>query len=161
MTQVTNTDAAIEMPPEAACRRARPRAGVARPSTIRTDDAAPLDVTVEDLSIAGFRFSSATPIAVGTPITVGLAGAGRADAEVAWRKGPRHGCLFTPFLTAEAIEAAFTNVGATATIAPRAATIPARRTEMTWRVAGSTRFVLAGMAGASIWALIAIGLRFS
>ncbi|SEN65462.1 PilZ domain-containing protein [Sphingomonas gellani] len=164
MAQVTGLDTATGISvDEATCRRTLPRATIARPSTLRAEDAVPLDVTVEDLSIAGFRFSSADPIAVGTPVRVGLAGAGRADAEVAWRKGTHHGCLFTSPLTPAAIEAAFTNAvsGATATIAPRVATTSTPSTAGTWRIAGSARFLLVAVAGASIWGLVAVALRLS
>jgi hypothetical protein len=89
------------------CRREDTRVTVNRPSTIRTSDTRPRDVTVEDLSQAGFSFSSSSPVPAGTIIHVGLAGAGRTCAEVTWRQGDRYGCRFRSPLSAAQRQEAF------------------------------------------------------
>ena len=93
------------------CRRTRRRSTIARASTVRTDYSGPIDVSVEDLSQDGFRFSTNMSIASGTLIRVGLAGAGQASAQIAWQNGESHGCIFLPALTDAQIEAAFSHSG--------------------------------------------------
>lgn len=90
------------------CRRGNNRTPILHPSTLRVADA-PHDVRVEDLSPAGFAFTSDAPIAIGTIVYVGLVGAGRASAQVVWRADQRHGCVFAPTLTTAQIEKAFTH----------------------------------------------------
>jgi hypothetical protein len=153
-------------------RRARTRKTVVRPSTLRTDSLEPLDVVVEDLSVSGFCFSSAEPIRVGTSIRLGLAGAGQADAEVAWREGKRHGSRFTPALAQSTIDAAFTNghAGVTATIARElsmswATTHLVRAAQVdtldqgAWRIAPVFGFALAMLVGALSWSVLVLLLH--
>jgi hypothetical protein len=95
--------------PEPDCRRTSPRATIARASTVRTGHASPFDVSVEDLSETGFRFSSDHIMLAGSVIRVGLAGAGQANARIAWQQDDRHGCVFEPALTRAQVAAAFTH----------------------------------------------------
>lgn len=154
---------AVAMTADAACRRTATRVRVARPSTLRADERGPLDVTVEDLSPAGFSFSFSgdTPIAIGSLVHVGLAGAGRASARVAWHDGDRHGCLFAPSLTADQVDAAFTHsvdVPAVTSFvmadeaAPAAPAAPAR-------LAPAARVALLLAGGGLGWVAIAATLR--
>lgn len=132
----------------------------------------PLDVIVQNLSATGFCFSSTAPIAIGTAIRVGLAGAGQADAEVAWRDRDRYGCLFTPSLTHEALDEAFTNdaIGIAATIVrvlPGAVfsqiDMPSTNLEQgsstTLHVAPFVLVVLAMLTGSIAWVMISMLLH--
>lgn len=142
--------------PADACLRAVARVPVERPSTLRAEGRGPVDIAVLDLSATGFSFESATGIAVGTEVHVGLAGAGSADAEVAWADGARHGCLFRTPLTPEVVDAAFRGTDVVRLIPPpppaprEAAATPAapvaRRT-----LSPAMRYVLASMVGGAGW----------
>jgi hypothetical protein len=63
------------------CRRTEERTPIVRSSTVRNVDAAPYDVTIENLSRKGFSFTSDTVVAVGGRIKVGLAGAVRCSLQ--------------------------------------------------------------------------------
>lgn len=144
----------------APCRRDNDRAPILQPSTVRVADAAH-DVRVEDLSPAGFAFTSNASIAIGTIVHVGLAGAGRASAKVVWRASQRHGCVFAPALTAAQIENAFTRAGDTAVIALTTSTsvsvASARAPKLKLRRAARVAFLaLASVIG---WFLLVVMLR--
>lgn len=121
-----------------------------------------MDVMVEDLSAIGFGFTSAISIAAGTHVRIGLAGGGRADAEVTWHKGDRHGCIFTPPLTLKQGEAAFTHApGELATLTVLA------NTDVNVQLAPEVRrqgalpihFALTALAGGLCWTMLAMLLR--
>jgi hypothetical protein len=146
----------------ASCRRTRPRAAIARASTLRTTDAEPLDVMVEDLSASGFCFSSMISVAAGTRVRVGLAGGGRAEAEVTWHDGKRHGCTFTPPLTPAQSSAAFTHApGGTATLTVLAN--PDTRAQLAQQLrqqrALPGHLALTALAGGLCWAMLVMLLR--
>jgi hypothetical protein len=146
----------------ASCRRTRPRAAIARPSTLRTIDAEPVDVTVEDLSASGFCFSNVISIPAGTHVRIGLAGGGRADAEITWQKGTRHGCVFTPPLTPAQSETAFTHeLGGPAIITVLANTDASAQlaSEMGRQRAFPVNFALTVLAGGLCWAMLVVLLR--
>lgn len=157
-------------PPAETCRRAGTRAAVARPSTLRAGEV-PLDVTVEDLSRTGFCFSSAVAIPEGTAVRVGLAGAGRAAAEVTWRRGERHGCVFRPALARAQVDAAFGD--ATVTSLVLTPVVPAGRADQptdqqagrdsggaaTGEIALPIRLALMALAGGCGWAALAMAGR--
>lgn len=151
------------MPPDpASCRRGDARAVIARPSTVRAPDETPRDVTVEDLSSAGFSFSSAAAIPAGTILHVGLAGAGRASARVAWSRGDRHGCVFQPALTSAQVDAAFSHAigNPAASFAPAGTAIPADVARpATPGLPPVVRFALTSLAGGLCWAALAAGLN--
>jgi len=124
---------------------------------------------VEDLSVTGFRFASAVPITVGTPIRVGLAGSGQADAQVTWREGLTHGSVFTPALDQATLDAAFSHdrTGGIAIIAPRSRTallaiqaVHDVRVESTGqadrRLTPFGGFLLTMLAGGLSWKLLAM-----
>jgi hypothetical protein len=144
------------------CRRTEERTPIVRSSTVRNVDAAPYDVTIENLSRKGFSFTSDTVVAVGGRIKVGLAGAGSAGARVAWRKGNCHGCLFRPALTKAQFDAAFNPTSNVLTITPASASAgdaafgPRSRREHGTKIASpAVGLVLMGLAGAMCWTIIA------
>ncbi|WBH17100.1 PilZ domain-containing protein [Sphingomonas radiodurans] len=94
---------------DASERRAGTRTTVGRLSTIRDGQDIPHDVIVEDLSLTGFRYRSTDRLPIGTPIRLGLAGAGTAAAQVVRVDGDDHGCAFDPPLSPNQLEAAFTS----------------------------------------------------
>lgn len=101
---------------EAWDRRDFARNGVERPTTVRDEDHEPTEVTVRDLSSAGFSFVADRAFAVGTCLVVGLDGAGRSAAEIVRRDQGVHGCRFLAPLTAAETAAAFS--GARVLVAP-------------------------------------------
>lgn len=90
-------------------RRADTRTTVGRLSTIRDGGQSPRDVIVEDLSQIGFRYRSTDRLPVGTPVRLGLAGAGTAAAQVVRVDGDEHGCAFDRPLSLKQFESAFTS----------------------------------------------------
>jgi hypothetical protein len=137
-------------------RRTRSRAIVAQASTIRAHSTMPVDVHVEDLSQDGFCFTSDVTIPTGTIIGVGLAGAGRASARVAWHDGERHGCVFHPALTNMQIKSAFSH----SLDAPAVAELPSSvwgrqpavaKSRVTSRATPFVRCMLIGTASALCW----------
>ncbi|WP_443026102.1 PilZ domain-containing protein [Sphingomonas sp. PB2P19] len=141
------------------CRRKGARDVVARPSTVRAGDALPRDVTVQDLSATGFSFTTSTFIPVGTPIQIGLAGAGRASAQIAWRSGTCYGCRFHPVLTSGQITAAFSQSAddSITWLAPAFTHQDLKETNEGFSPAIRLAIVLgAGLVG---WAMFGLGLR--
>jgi hypothetical protein len=143
------------------CRREEARATVDRPSTIRTFDAFPHDVIVEDLSQTGFSFTSSSTVPTGAIVHVGLAGAGRAAAEVTWRSGDRHGCRFRPPLGAAQLSAAFSQpIEASITsLAPMAFRVSPSSLESRRGLPLYLRFVVISGTGMLGWGIIASALR--
>lgn len=141
------------------CLRSASRVAVAHPSTLRAGGE-PLDIAVLDLSSTGFAFESATPVAVGSVVHVGLAGAGRADAEVAWSDGQRHGCTFRAPLTPEECAVAFR--GSTIVRLTPAAAMPVRQVAAP-RPSPSPHLYVALMIliGGAGWFGIGAALRFA
>ncbi|NML07482.1 PilZ domain-containing protein [Sphingomonas sp. G-3-2-10] len=76
-------------------------------STLRGMDGEPVNVTVEDFSRTGFRFSGDLELPAGTLISIGLSGAGAREAKVVWRDGQAHGCEFLMPLPREKMRNAF------------------------------------------------------
>jgi len=66
-----------------------------------------LHVEMLDISATGCRFVSDRPIPIGTPITLGLVGAGSAAGIVLRSDGDRHACRFDRPLSARDHERAF------------------------------------------------------
>ncbi len=74
--------------------RGADRRQVERPSTMRNDDGAPLDVMIEDLSETGFRIRSDDVPEQDDAIMIGLAGLGVRSAVVVWQREESAGCAF-------------------------------------------------------------------
>lgn len=81
--------------------RAARRQELGRPSTLRADDGAPVDVLLEDVSTSGCRISGVPELAQGEAILIGLAGVGARLARVIWTEENRAGCHFDAPLSAE------------------------------------------------------------
>ena len=143
------------------CRREDARATIARASTLRIFNAEPYDVMVGDLSRTGFSFTSTNPVPIGRTIYVGLAGAGRAAAEVTWRKGDKYGCRFQPRLSAMQLNAAFSQP-IEAAIAQLVPTVSRSDPPAKGPDSGLSPYMcLAVMAGSSMlgWGLLAAWMR--
>jgi hypothetical protein len=77
-------------------------------ATVRGPDQVPVDVLVADLSLTGCLFLSSESLAVGSVITIGIAGIGRRDACIVRVEEPRYGCSFLPPLTDDELTAGLT-----------------------------------------------------
>jgi hypothetical protein len=75
-------------------RRSSDRHVVERLSTLRSGDA-PSDVTIDDLSLTGFRMSGVHGLNEGDLIKIGLAGVGVREATVIWLGDGVAGCSFS------------------------------------------------------------------
>lgn len=88
-------------------RRYDERLSIERIGTIRVDDEwAGQEVIVSDLTRSGCRVEYPGVIAKGTKVTIGLAGIGMRDAEVAWSRNGVHGCEFDIPLASGGVTAA-------------------------------------------------------
>lgn len=85
-------------------KRSSVRHKVERWSTLRDEDGAPQDVTIDDLSLTGFRMSGVKDLAKGDPIRVGLAGVGAREATVIWVDDGIAGCNFSAPITPHQFE---------------------------------------------------------
>ncbi len=86
--------------------RAAERFRVGLDATLRDPEHMPIDVMVEDLSASGFRVLTATDLAVGVEIGLGLAGIGMHRAAVIWCEGGVCGCAFVQPLTKAVLDRA-------------------------------------------------------
>ena len=147
------TKAAPAAPIGDACRRTEPRVPINRPSTVRSDDATPRDVLVENLSCDGFSFSHNMPLEPGAIVSIGLSGAGRTLARVTWRDGNLHGCAFVQPLSDAQLEAAFgTDDGRVAALA-----LPKMDDAPSAVLSSRSRGLLIAGLGAASWVVI-VGL---
>jgi hypothetical protein len=139
-------------------RRVSLRRAVDQASTVRADEARPIDVTVMDVSRDGCRFGCDADLPLGTAVTVGLAGSGMAHGHVVRRDGQAYGCAFDTVLTPEQLVEAFgaTDVVPLRASAPWAVPLPAPEIER-WsrrRRAG----VLIGLALATWAGVVGVAL---
>jgi len=88
-------------------RRGAIRFDAESPSTLRVPDGKPIDVTVEDFSRTGFRFTTNLDLPLGTLVSLGLSGAGSRAARIVRRRGNGYGCAFMVALSEEDIARAF------------------------------------------------------
>lgn len=72
---------------------------VERWSTLRDENGTPQDVTIDDLSLTGFRMSEVKDLTKGDLIKVGLAGVGAREAIVIWVGDGIAGCNFSSPIT--------------------------------------------------------------
>jgi hypothetical protein len=88
-------------------KRSEHRSDVGMASTARGADNAAVDVEVLDMSSSGLAFISATNWAIGSRISVGLAGPGRVSGAIVRRRGNLYGCSFDRQLTLEEVAHSF------------------------------------------------------
>jgi len=69
------------------------RQHVSYPSTLR-QDADPIDIEIQDISVTGLRAVSPKRLAPRDKVSVGLAGVGQVAAEVVWGQAPVYGFRF-------------------------------------------------------------------
>lgn len=75
-------------------------------ATLRDRITRPHDVTIEDLSLTGFRLGGAPDLAVGAPISIGFAGIGMHQARVMRRDADIYGCEFVTPITQDMLNMA-------------------------------------------------------
>jgi hypothetical protein len=85
-------------------KRSSIRHKVERWSTLRIGNDAPQDVTIDDLSLTGFRMSGVDEMTKGDLIMVGLAGVGAREANVVWVGDGIAGCSFSSSITPHQFE---------------------------------------------------------
>ncbi|TCP34074.1 PilZ domain-containing protein [Sphingomonas sp. BK235] len=88
-------------------RRGAERQPVNQPSTLRGDRVGARDVYVRDLSETGFSVTTDTRLTLGSTVTIGLAGHGRATARVVRQVPGGYGCEFLSPITAGTVTGAF------------------------------------------------------
>jgi anti-sigma factor RsiW len=75
-------------------------------ATIRDQFSRPVDVTVTNLSRAGFAVEAEIDLTIDDELGIGIAGIGLRPATVIWRAGQLYGCRFTRALTPSDFERA-------------------------------------------------------
>lgn len=70
------------------------RVKLAEPASLRGNDEQAMDVTVCDLSTAGFMAECLRPVLIGSYISLDLPGIGPVQAQVRWQLGGRLGARF-------------------------------------------------------------------
>lgn len=88
-------------------RRSATRGVVIRQSTLRDEAGEAIDVVVSDLSCNGFSMKAPGELRVGSLISIGLAGSGKAAAYIIRSSGHSYGCGFLVPLSAKALLTAF------------------------------------------------------
>lgn len=97
---------AILLPSDSDDRRSAERQTINQPSTLRDERAQANDVYVRDLSETGFSVATDSRLEIGSVVTIGLPGRGRASAHVVRQVAGGYGCEFTePLGRAEVMQA--------------------------------------------------------
>lgn len=86
--------------------RGTDRRDVELDATIRDERARPVDVTVTNLSRAGFAVEATIELTIDNELGIGIAGVGIRPATVVWRAGQLYGCRFKRPLTPSDFERA-------------------------------------------------------
>lgn len=98
---------AILLPSDADDRRSAERQTINQPSTLRDERAQANDVYVRDLSETGFSVATDSRLELGSVVTIGLPGRGRASARVVRQVPGGYGCEFTEALGRAEVMQAF------------------------------------------------------
>ncbi|WP_022685065.1 PilZ domain-containing protein [Sphingomonas phyllosphaerae] len=89
---------AILLPSDSDDRRSAERQSINQPSTLRDERAQATDVYVRDLSETGFSVATDSRLELGSTVTIGLPGRGRATARVVRQVAGGYGCEFVEAL---------------------------------------------------------------
>jgi len=89
---------AILLPSDSDDRRSAERQPINQPSTLRDQAARATDVYVRDLSETGFGVATDSRLEIGSIVTIGLPGRGRAEARVVRQVSGGYGCEFVEAL---------------------------------------------------------------
>lgn len=144
------------VPEEQDDRRAGERQTINQPSTLRNDSQAS-DVYVRDLSETGFSVATDMRLALGSTVTIGLPGRGRATARVVRQVNGGYGCEFVEALGRAEVMQTFRGgtVIQMSTSEPMVAPLPEPEIEL---YPGAVRVsVIVGLSGL-LWAAIARGV---
>lgn len=98
---------AILLPSDSDDRRSAERQTINQPSTLRDERAEANDVYVRDLSETGFSVATDSRLELGSVVTIGLPGRGRASARVVRQVTGGYGCEFTEVLGRAEVMQAF------------------------------------------------------
>ncbi|GAA4222817.1 hypothetical protein GCM10022253_32180 [Sphingomonas endophytica] len=85
---------AILLPSDSDDRRTAERQPINQPSTLRDARSTATDVYVRDLSETGFSVATDSRLEIGSTVTIGLPGRGRASARVVRQVAGGYGCEF-------------------------------------------------------------------
>jgi hypothetical protein len=89
---------AILLPSDSDDRRSAERQAINQPSTLRDERSRATDVYVRDLSETGFSVATDSRLEIGSTVTIGLPGRGRATARVVRQVTGGYGCEFVEAL---------------------------------------------------------------
>ncbi|WP_294198405.1 PilZ domain-containing protein [uncultured Sphingomonas sp.] len=89
---------AILLPSDSDDRRSAERQPINQPSTLRDHEARATDVYVRELSETGFSVATDARLEIGSTVTIGLPGRGRASARVVRQVSGGYGCEFVEAL---------------------------------------------------------------
>jgi len=134
-------------------------------ATIRDQNARPVDVTVTNLSRAGFAVEAAIDLPVDHELAIGIAGVGIRSAAVVWRAGQLYGCRFTrPLTPAEFERALVADSVVTADFAPRPTggqpeLEPAAMFQPEYKLPLPARFAVIVGSSALLWSGIILAAR--
>lgn len=98
---------AVLVPDDEDDRRSAERTSVNRPSTLRDATQAACDVYVRDISGTGFNVATDAQLTIGSDVTIGLPGHGRATARVVRRVAGGYGCEFARPLASTSVAQTF------------------------------------------------------
>lgn len=126
-------------------------------ATLRVARTVPRDVLIHDLSAGGCQFVSAKPIALGSSISVGIAGVGMREATIVRSHAGLHGCAFEQPLNATELNRA----GRIDTVHSGHFVIPAGSELLEpslGKYSGATRLGVLLASAAAAWALLILGI---
>ncbi len=148
---------AILLPSDTDDRRSAERQPINQPSTLRDERAHASDVYVRDLSETGFSVATDSRLEIGSTVTIGLPGRGRASARVVRQVSGGYGCEFVDALGRAEVMQTFrggTVIQMTSS-APMVAPLPE---PVIRRLPGAVRLTVILGGSALLWAGIVKGL---
>lgn len=148
---------AVLVPDDHDDRRSTERTPINRPSTLRDERAGACDVYVRDISGTGFNVATDAQLSIGSDVTIGLPGHGRATARVVRRVAGGYGCEFVRPLASTTVAQTFRDdtviriVSSHPVITPMSEPVIAR-----WPGAARVGVILGGSA--LLWGMIALAV---
>ncbi|MBB3694677.1 PilZ domain-containing protein [Sphingomonas sp. BK580] len=134
-------------------RRGAERQAINQPSTLRGERGAH-DVYVADLSETGFSVTTDSRLAIGSTVTIGLAGHGRAMARVVRQVPGGYGCEFTAPVSSAVVASAFRTDTVIQLTSSAPLMAPFADPEVT-KLPGAVRLGVIVGSSALLWAIIA------
>ncbi|PZQ61714.1 MAG: hypothetical protein DI544_03525 [Sphingomonas taxi] len=141
---------AVLVPSDQDDRRSAERQAINQPSTLRVDTAQARDVYVRDLSETGFSVATDLRLELGSVVTIGLPGRGRATARVVRQVRGGYGCEFTEALGRAEVMQTFRGGTVIQLTMSEPATLPYPEPEVK-RLPGAVRVGVIVGASAALW----------